>query len=53
MKEKKCCSVDVTETEGGFRVELTGERIKECLASLASCCCLRGGNPRDSGKAGR
>lgn len=38
MSEKKCCSVDVVETEKGLRVELTGERIKECLSSLLSCC---------------
>ena len=38
MSEKKCCTVDVVETEKGLRVELTGERIKECLSSLVSCC---------------
>ena len=50
MSEKKCCTVDVVETEKGLRVELTGERIKECLSSLASCCFPKG---KDAGKKSR
>ncbi|MBI5622157.1 MAG: hypothetical protein HY924_00115 [Elusimicrobia bacterium] len=39
MKENKCCSVDVTETEKGLKVELVGDKVKECLTTLMSCCC--------------
>ena len=38
MKDKKCCNVEVTETEKGFRVEILGDKVKECLASLLKCC---------------
>lgn len=38
MSEKKCCTVDVTETEKGYKVELSGPGIKDCLARLVSCC---------------
>ncbi|MFA6028415.1 MAG: hypothetical protein WC969_01040 [Elusimicrobiota bacterium] len=53
MKEKKCCTVDVTETEKGLRLEITGEKIKDCLSSLACCCASKTSESRDSGKARR
>ncbi|MFA6092745.1 MAG: hypothetical protein WCU88_11750 [Elusimicrobiota bacterium] len=43
MKEKKCCTVDVTKMENGLRLEITGEKVENCLSSLMSCCCLSKG----------
>ena len=48
MKEKKCCTVDVAETEKGLRLDITGARIKECLSSLVSCCCSKGDEAKPS-----
>ncbi|MBI5882901.1 MAG: hypothetical protein HZB91_07350 [Elusimicrobia bacterium] len=52
MKEKKCCNVDVTETEKGLRVEIIGAKVKECLSTLMNCCCSKGGDAKGSGKKG-
>ncbi len=41
MADKKCCSVDFTETEEGYRIDLTGEKIKDCLSSFMKCCCKK------------
>ncbi|MBI5241185.1 MAG: hypothetical protein HY926_11990 [Elusimicrobia bacterium] len=38
MSEKKCCTVEVTETDKGLRLELAGARIKDCLSSILRCC---------------
>lgn len=38
MSEKKRCTIDVTETETGLKVELSGQGVKDCLARLVSCC---------------
>lgn len=52
MKDKKCCNVDVTELENGLRVEIVGQKVKECLSSLMSCCLSRCGDAKGSGKKG-
>lgn len=37
--EKKCCNFKVTETESGYRIEISGEGIKEkCKSAFESCC---------------
>jgi hypothetical protein len=36
---KDCCNIKVTETEKGYRIEVTGEKIKEkCGAFIENCC---------------
>ncbi|MBW6518572.1 MAG: hypothetical protein K0A89_08745 [ANME-2 cluster archaeon] len=40
--EQKCCEVQCSETDEGFRIELKGTGIQECIKSLKkgtfSCC---------------
>lgn len=37
--EKQCCTINVTEMEDGFRVEIKGEGVKEkCQSIMGSCC---------------
>ncbi len=36
--DKKQTRIDITETENGFQVEVTGKS----LADLCSCCCVAG-----------
>ena len=39
MMDKKCCGFDVTETENGYRVEITGDDIKgKCKTMFEKCC---------------
>lgn len=40
--EKQCCSVNVTELENGYRLEITGDDIKEKCAAMMENCCARG-----------
>jgi hypothetical protein len=37
--DKKCCSFDVTELENGYRVEVTGDDIKEKWKTIFEKCC--------------
>jgi hypothetical protein len=37
--DKKCCSFDVTELENGYRVEITGDDIKEKWKTIFEKCC--------------
>jgi len=34
--EKECGQVKFTETDDGFRIEVTGKKLKDML----SCCCI-------------
>ncbi len=37
--DKKCCSFDITETDTGYRIEITGDDLKEkCKNMFAKCC---------------
>ncbi len=37
--KKGCCDVKVTEIENGYRIEVTGDGIKErCKAVFENCC---------------
>ncbi len=37
--EKKCCSVNVTELEDGYRFEITGDELKDkCKTVFENCC---------------
>jgi hypothetical protein len=36
--EKKCCKFKVTETENGYRIEITGEGVKEKYKSVFENC---------------
>lgn len=37
--EQPCCSINVTELENGFRVEVKGDGLKEkCKERFAACC---------------
>ena len=37
--KKGCCTINVEEIEDGFRVEVTGEDVKEkCKTALETCC---------------
>ncbi len=37
--DKKCCNFDVTETEKGYRIEVTGDDLKEkCKTMFEKCC---------------
>lgn len=40
--EKECCNFKVTETEEGFKVDVTGEGIKETVKSVIKNCCGEG-----------
>jgi len=36
---KNCCDVKVTEVENGYRIEVTGEGVKEkCKTVFENCC---------------
>jgi hypothetical protein len=37
--DKKCCSFDVTETDNGYRIEITGDDIKEKWKTIFEKCC--------------
>ena len=37
--DKKCCSFDVTELENGYRIEVTGDDIKEKWKTIFEKCC--------------
>jgi hypothetical protein len=37
--DKKCCSFDVTELENGYRVEITGDDIKDKWKTIFEKCC--------------
>ena len=41
--EKQCCSVNVTELENGYRVEITGDDVKAKCKTIMENCCARGG----------
>lgn len=34
--EKECCQIKITETDDGFRVDVSGKKLKD----MASCCCI-------------
>lgn len=40
--EKDCCTINVKEIDNGFRIEITGDNIKECCQTVikkaGSCC---------------
>lgn len=37
--EKKCCDLKVTELDNGYRIEITGEAVKDkCKVILENCC---------------
>ena len=37
--EKECCSVKVTETDDGLRIDIKGEGLKEkCETVFKNCC---------------
>jgi hypothetical protein len=39
--EKECCQINVTELDNGYRIEITGEDVKEkcnCPQILQQCC---------------
>ncbi|MEW6075487.1 MAG: hypothetical protein AB1530_04175 [Candidatus Omnitrophota bacterium] len=37
--EKSCCDCKVTETDNGYRIEITGDSVKEkCKAVFDNCC---------------
>lgn len=40
--EKECCNIKVTETENGYRFEVTGEEIKDKCKSIMEECCTDG-----------
>lgn len=37
--EKECCNMTFTETDKGFRVEITGKEIKEKFQAMMEGCC--------------
>ena len=37
--EKECCNVSVTETEGGLRIDIKGENLKEKFCAAIKGCC--------------
>ena len=37
--ERDCCEIKVTEMEKGFRIEITGDEVKEkCKTVIDECC---------------
>ena len=37
--EKQCCSINVTELENGYRLEITGDDVKaKCNTMIENCC---------------
>jgi len=37
--ETNCCTINVSELEDGFRIEIKGEGVKEkCQDTMAKCC---------------
>lgn len=41
--EKKCCEINVSEVESGYRIEITGEGVKEkCKSAMENCCSEEG-----------
>jgi len=39
--EKNCCSINVTELENGYRVEITGDDLKEKSKAMFENCCTK------------
>ncbi len=37
--EAKCCKIDVTPIEGGYRIEITGDCVTEKCADMLKQCC--------------
>ena len=37
--EKECCTINVSETEEGYRIDLKGENLKEKFAAMVKNCC--------------
>ncbi len=39
---KECCTIKVNETEKGYMIEVTGDKVKECCKSIVidnqECC---------------
>lgn len=36
---KNCCNISVAEVENGYRVDITGEHVKdECKTIFENCC---------------
>ncbi|HAK89978.1 MAG TPA: hypothetical protein DHV16_06445 [Nitrospiraceae bacterium] len=40
--EKQCCSANVTELENGYRLEITGQDVKEKIKTIFEKCCTDG-----------
>ena len=38
MAEKKSCNMEVTEIESGYKLEITGEKVKSYLSSFLERC---------------
>ncbi len=39
MSEKSSCNINITETEEGFRIDVTGATCEELLKRMKECCC--------------
>jgi len=37
--ERKCCNIEVTETDEGYLLKITGENVKEQVRRCLERCC--------------
>ncbi len=40
--EQKCCEIKVTELDEGYRIEVTGEKVKDMLGECLKHCVPEG-----------